>query len=264
MAQWQSGVVQQHVQWDETFHSLKISTQAIEFQAGQYTRLGLEVDGSLIARPYSFVNPPTQPLLEFYFNTVPDGPLSNRLAQLEVGDQVEIATPVSGFMVLDELPPGRELWLFATGTAIGPYLSMLGSEQLWQRFERVLLVWGTPFKHRQHYAPVLNQFSARYGDRFRWLACLSRESSEESNSIVQNEPRVSDTVERIVSSRMTVALEDGRLEQQLAAQLTAEDSQVMLCGSPAMVTEMLSALKRRGLTKNLRRSPGQITVERYW
>ena len=261
MAQWQSGVVQQHVHWNETFHSLQIATDsAIAFEAGQYTRLGLEVDGSLIARPYSFVNPPTQPLLEFYFNTVPDGPLSNRLALLEVGNKVEIAVPVSGFMVLDELPPGRDLWLFATGSAIGPYLSILGSEQLWQRFERVLLVWGTPFKHRQHYAPVLNQFLERYGDRFRWLACLSRESLEDA----QDESSISDTAERIVYSRMTVALEDGRLEQQLGAQLGAKESQVMLCGSPTMVSEMLSALKRRGLTKNLRRSPGQVTVERYW
>ncbi|MEH6650112.1 MAG: ferredoxin--NADP reductase [Motiliproteus sp.] len=261
MAQWQSGVVQQHIHWDETFHSLQITTTSpLAFKAGQYTRVGLEIDGGLVARPYSFVNPPTEPQLEFYFNTVPDGPLSNRLAQLEIGDSLEIATPVAGFMVLDELPQGRDLWLFATGTAIGPYLSMLGCEELWRQFDRVLLVWGTPFNHQQHYAPVLHQFAERHGDRFRWLACLSREPLAETFDT----PSLPDSAARLIYGRMTTALEDGQLEQQLGVQLAVDISQVLLCGNPAMVKEMLLILKRRGLTKNLRRNPGQVTVERYW
>jgi ferredoxin--NADP+ reductase len=38
----------------------------------------------------------------------------------------------------------------------------------------------------------------------------------------------------------------------------------MICGNPEMVVATAEILKSRGLQKNLRRKPGQITVERYW
>jgi ferredoxin--NADP+ reductase len=46
--------------------------------------------------------------------------------------------------------------------------------------------------------------------------------------------------------------------------ITASDSQVMICGNPAMVHDTLTVLEARGLKKNRRRDPGQITTEQYW
>jgi ferredoxin--NADP+ reductase len=46
--------------------------------------------------------------------------------------------------------------------------------------------------------------------------------------------------------------------------LSAETSQVMLCGNPDMVRDVTAALVARGMKKHRRRSPGQITVENYW
>jgi len=41
-------------------------------------------------------------------------------------------------------------------------------------------------------------------------------------------------------------------------------SQVMLCGNPDMLKDTTAALLERGLRKNRRRTPGQITVESFW
>ena len=38
----------------------------------------------------------------------------------------------------------------------------------------------------------------------------------------------------------------------------------MLCGNPDMLKDTNAALAERGLRKNRRRSPGQITVESFW
>ncbi|MEH6470778.1 MAG: ferredoxin--NADP reductase [Halopseudomonas sp.] len=247
MAQWQAGVVQENIAWTPALHSLRIKTGPIGFVAGQYTRLGLEIDDTLIARPYSFVNPPGASLLEFYFNAVPSGPLSNRLLALQPGDTIEVASPPSGFLVLDEVPQSRDLWLLATGTAIGPYLSILATPQPWQRFERIVLVYAVRYQQELSYRALLDQFVSGHPQQFAWLAFVSGESMEGA-----------------FSGRIPSAISNGRLEQYFGLPLTPEDSQVMICGNPEMVKDSMRVLKARGLQKNLRRSPGQISVERYW
>ena len=77
--------------------------------------------------------------------------------------------------------------------------------------------------------------------------------------MVSRDPQPTD-----LSGRIPAAISDGLLEQRFDLALSAENSQVMLCGNPAMVKDAMVVLKQRGLEKNLRRSPGQVTVERYW
>jgi ferredoxin--NADP+ reductase len=38
----------------------------------------------------------------------------------------------------------------------------------------------------------------------------------------------------------------------------------MLCGNPAMVSDVTALLEERGMRKHRRRAPGHITVETYW
>ncbi|MFN6887183.1 ferredoxin--NADP(+) reductase, partial [Proteus mirabilis] len=71
------------------------------------------------------VNSPQDPNLEFYLVTVPEGKLSPRLAALTVGDELLVTEQASGFFVLEEVPSANTLWMLSTGTAIGPFLSIL-------------------------------------------------------------------------------------------------------------------------------------------
>ena len=67
-----------------------------------------------------------------------------------------------------------------------------------------------------------------------------------------------------IRARVPTAIMDGRLEQRAGIGISAGDSQVMICGNPEMVRDTVAVLENRGMKKNKRRDPGQITTEQYW
>jgi ferredoxin--NADP+ reductase len=67
-----------------------------------------------------------------------------------------------------------------------------------------------------------------------------------------------------MTGRIPQAIIDGRLEQRAGITITSDNSQIMLCGNPQMVKDTTNTLMDRGLIKNRRVLPGQITMENYW
>src|SRR5687767_3377036 len=113
MSQWLHGRVIENRHWTDALFSLRVEAPRLQFQAGQFVRIALE---EKVARPFSFVNAPDDPVLEFYGIVVPEGPLSPRLARLGGGERLLVATNPAGFLVLSEVPDARTLWLVSTGT----------------------------------------------------------------------------------------------------------------------------------------------------
>jgi ferredoxin--NADP+ reductase len=247
MSKWLAGRVVGQTRWTERLLSLQVQAPLGAFEAGQFTKLGLDIGGERIARPYSLVNPPGAEPLEFYYNVVEGGPLSPRLAALAGGDEVFVAPNPAGFLVLREVPEGENLWLIATGTGLGPFLSILRTETPWGRFRRVTLVHATRTAADQAYRPMLAEVARARAGQFALVSLVSREA-----------------VEGALAGRVPAALGNGRLEKAAGAELSAAHSQVMLCGNPAMVTDVTAALETRGMRKHRRRAPGHITVETYW
>ena len=144
MSKWIEGKVVGKKRWTERLFSLQVAASSLTFVAGQFARLALPAaPGSkeaMLGRPYSFVNPPDGAAHEFYFNVLPEGPLSPRLAALEGDDSVWLLDRANGFFCVAELPDAATLWCLATGTGLGPYLSILRTEEPWEKFERVVLV----------------------------------------------------------------------------------------------------------------------------
>jgi len=127
-------------QWAENLFSVRLEVELQPFKAGQFVRVQLQIDGEPMAKPYSLVNSPEQDIAEVFYNIVPDGPMSNGLAALKPNDTIEISQPAAGFFVLDELPDTKNLWMFATGTGLGPYLSILQQNEVWDKFDKLVLV----------------------------------------------------------------------------------------------------------------------------
>lgn len=247
MSAWLEGRVAGQTRWTERLFSLRVEAPFGRFEAGQFTKLALEVDGERIARPYSLVNPPDAGPLEFYYNVVPDGPLSPRLAALGAGDAVQVAPNPAGFLVLREVPQAENLWLVATGTGLGPFLSILRTGAPWQRFRRVTLVHATRIAADQAYREIISETARMHPDQFGFVSFVSREAAPDA-----------------LAGRVPEAIRDGRLERAAQAELSAARSHVMLCGNPAMVTDVTATLAERGMAKHRRRAPGHITVETYW
>jgi len=248
MSKWLEGRVVENRRWTEALFSLRVQAQPLPFEAGQFVKLALDIDGERVARPFSFVNPPQAPLLEFYGVVVPEGPLSPRLARLCAGDAIYLSTNPSGFLVLSEVPDAETLWLMSTGTGLAPFLSILCTETPWRRYRRVVLVHAARFANELVYRELLDDIARERGaERFRRVTFVSREAAAGS-----------------LSGRIPAAIGDGRLEAAAGAQLRPENSQVMLCGNPDMLRDAGAALAARGMRKHRRRTPGQITVESFW
>ena len=245
MSSWLDGRVLENRRWTDSLFSLRVAAPRLSFAAGQFVRIALDVGGERIARPFSFVNAPDDPVLEFYGVVVPEGPLSPRLARLQAGDAIHVADNPAGWLIVSEVPPADDLWLVATGTGIAPFMSILRTEAPWQRYRRVILVHAARRASELVYGDAIRELQSRKG-QFRYISFVSREAHTES-----------------LAGRIPEAIRDGRLEA-LAGPISPERSQFMLCGNPQMLRDVAAELAARGLKKHRRRSPGQITVESFW
>lgn len=247
MSGWIEGRVVHNIRCTDKLFRLQITALVLPFCAGQYMKLALDVDGERVARPYSLVNPPSQALLEFYFNKVPDGDFTRLLSELKEGDSLWVSESASGFFTLDEVPDADHLWLLATGTAIGPFISILKTDEPWERFSRIVLVHSVRHVRELSYQHTLTEFLERYPDKFTMIQFVTREETDFA-----------------MDGHIPEAIRNGALEQRVGLRLAPEQSQVMICGNPNMIRDTKEALSVLGMKKNLRRKPGQVTTEHYW
>ena len=240
-SRWLEGRVIENRHWTETAFSLRVEAPRLDFEAGQFVRIALEEQ---VARPFSFVNPPHDAVLEFYGIVVPEGPLSPRLARLRAGERLLVASNPAGFLVLSEVPDAKTLWLVSTGTGIAPFLSILRTETPWKRFRNVVLVHAVRHAAELVYQDVIRKISKEHS--LHYVTFVSRETHAGA-----------------LAGRIPAALRDGRLEKAAGLALDHE-AHVMLCGNPDMLKDVQAALAERGLRKHRRRNPGHITVESFW
>jgi ferredoxin--NADP+ reductase len=247
MTRWLAGKVAQKTRWNETHFSLQITAEGPSFDAGQFIRVAMDLDGERVARPYSLVNPPHERPLEIFFNIVPEGPLSSELAALEPGDPLWLTDAANGLLTLAEIPvQARDLWLLATGTGVGPFLSMLQTEEPWGRFDHVILGYGVRRSANMAYGELIARLQNERGERFRFVPYVTGEPAEGA-----------------FSCRIPETLADGRLERHLGVPLDPARSHVMLCGHSGMIADASTALEDRGMRRHRRREPGQISSEKY-
>lgn len=247
MTKWVAGRVTGLRYWTGQLLSLRVEAPVDPFRAGQFTRIALDIGEERVARPYSYVNPPEERPLEFYFITVPGGPLTARLAALEPGAGIWVSPRPSGMLTLAEVPESDHLWLLSTGTAIGPFLSILRTAEPWGRFSRVVLVHAVRNAVELAYQDLIADVARDRAGQFAYVPFVSRENTGFA-----------------IRGRIPDAIRDGRLEQRAGLTIGAGHSQVMVCGNPAMVEDTLAVLEARGLRRNKRKQPGQISVETYW
>jgi ferredoxin--NADP+ reductase len=246
MANWKRAEVVANHRWTERLYSLRFEVELPAFKAGQFVRVGLDIDGERVARPDSLVNSPGRGPGEIYYNPVPEGPLSPRLAALQPGDQLWISDSANGLLVLDEIPDSRHLWLFATGTGVGPFVSMLATDEPWQRFERVVLVHSVRTAAELGYRDRFESLAQRHPAQFRYLPAVTREASP-----------------GCLDRRIPELLASGCLERSAELTISPEHAHVLLCGSAQMITDTTDMLGQRGLRKHRRREPGHISIEKY-
>ena len=238
--------------WTDTLFSFKTTrSQSFRFSNGQFTMLGLEDDGRPLVRAYSMASPNYDDALEFFSIKVPDGPLTSRLQHVKVDDPVLVGRKPTGTLVVDNLLPGRTLYLLSTGTGLAPFLSIIRDPETYERYETVVLVHGC-----RHVAELA------YGERITqdW----------------HNDEFVVDNISRQLIYYPTVTREpfrnrgriddlitSGRLFEDIGRDpIDAEHDRAMLCGSPEMLASMRTVLQERGFVEGSSHTPGTFVIEK--
>ncbi|HCC62924.1 MAG TPA: ferredoxin--NADP(+) reductase [Pseudomonas sp.] len=223
------------------------------FNAGQFARLGVrKPSGSIVWRAYSMVSAPHDEFLDFFSIVVPGGEFTSELSRLEPGDELLVDKQAFGFLTLDRFIDGPDLWLLGTGTGIAPFLSILQDFEVWQRFERIILVYSARTASELAYQQLIRDLPQRdylegLGSKLTYLPVVTREQ-----------------VPGALHGRVTTLIESGELERAADLKLEPEHSRIMLCGNPQMIEDTRTLLKTRDLNLSLTRRPGQVAVENYW
>ena len=239
--------------WTDTqFTFTTTRDSGLRFENGQFVMVGLHVDSKPLLRAYSIASANHEEHLEFLSIKVPDGPLTSRLQHIREGDAVLVSRKPTGTLVLHDLKPGKRLYLLSTGTGAAPFMSVIKDPEVYERFEHVVLVHGVRWARETAVVQALVE-SVRNHEFLGELA----HAKLHYYPTVTREPYRN-------SGRLTDLIESGRLAADLALPgLDPAEDRVMVCGSPAMLTDTQALLDGRGFRVSPHiGEPGDYVIER--
>lgn len=222
--------------WNDSLFTFRTTRdQSLRFTNGQFVMIGMEVNGKPLMRAYSIASANYEEHLEFFSIKVQDGPLTSRLQHLKVGDPLLVSKKPTGTLVLRDLKPGRRLFMFATGTGLAPFMSLIHDPETYERFEKVVLIHGVRWTNELAYHDYIENDLKEHeylGDLIRdkliYYPTVTREP-------FRNEGR---QTELILSGKLFDDLNEPPLDP-------ATD-RGMICGSPAMLKEISAMLNGFG------------------
>jgi ferredoxin/flavodoxin---NADP+ reductase len=238
--------------WTDRLFSFRTTRNpSFRFQNGQFIMMGLEVEGRPLVRAYSLVSANYEEELEFFSIKVANGPLTSRLQHVREGDQIIVSRKATGTLVLDNLQPGRNLYLLGTGTGLAPFLSIIKDPETYERFERVVIVHGCRFIA-----------DLAYGDRVADELPRDELIGELLSEKLTYYPTVTREPFRN-TGRISLILSNGKLAADVGLPpINPETDRFMLCGSPAMLADIRAILDDRAFEEGNHGEPGHYVIEK--
>lgn len=238
--------------WTDRLFSFRTTRNSgFRYENGQFVMIGLTVDGKPLLRAYSVVSPNYEEELEFLSIKVPDGPLTSRLQHIKVGDEIILGRKATGTLLANNLLPGRNLYLVGTGTGLAPFMSLIRDPDVYERFEKVVLIHGVRQVAELAYADLIENELPRHellgeqiASQLIYYPTVTREPFRHQG-------------------RITDLSESGQFFADIGLPVwePAHD-RVMLCGSPQLLTDMVGILQRRGFTEGNSSTPGSYVIEK--
>lgn len=238
--------------WNDTLFSFTTSRDpSFRFKNGHFIMMGLEHEGKPLMRAYSIASANYEEELEFFSIKVQDGPLTSKLQKIQVGDQILLSKKPTGTLVLDNLLPGRNLYLISTGTGLAPFLSIIKDPETYEQFDKVILTHGTRFTSELAYKDVIRHelpqneyFGEMIKDKLIYYPTVTRDEFE-------------------TQGRITDALESGKLTQSIGLpDLNLDEDRFMICGSPSMLKDTCQILDAKGFKEARHGNAGHYVIER--
>jgi len=237
------------------------------FVPGQYTVLGLPAsaprymyaepdpkplrEDKLVRRAYSVASSSMEKqYIEFYVRLVTTGALTPRLFAMNIGERLWMSPKMKGMFTMDEVPAEQNIILFATGTGVAPYMSMLRSNIISQEKRKYVVVHS-----------ALNSWDLGYRSE---LLTVERLCPNFKYISVISEPEK----EPIPWSGQVGFVQDiwksGVIQKMWDQDITPDNTRIFLCGHPEMIKEMIRLLEENHFKEHTNLEPGSIHMEKYW
>lgn len=237
---------------DRLFRFRTSRPNGLRFRSGEFIMIGLPTeDGKPLLRAYSIASPAWDESLEFYSIKVPDGPLTARLQQIQVGDQIILGKKPTGTLVLDALRPGKRLWLISTGTGIAPFASLIRDPEVYEQFDEVILTQTCRRVNELAYGEqrmketwTHDLLGALAAPKLRYFASTTQDRSPQTG-------RITDLIKRgSVFAHLDLPAWDPAVDR------------VMVCGSIDMCKDVASLAEQAGLVEGANSDPGDYVIEK--
>ncbi|WP_203300454.1 ferredoxin--NADP reductase [Marinobacter sediminum] len=237
--------------WNDTLFSFKTSRDpGFRFKNGHFVMIGLETDGKPLMRAYSIASANYEEELEFFSIKVQDGPLTSRLQKIEVGDEILVSRKPTGTLVMDNLLPGKNLWMISTGTGLAPFMSIIKDPEVYEAYDKVILTHGVRYVSELAYQKDIEElpenefFGEMVKGKLEYYPTVTREA-------FRNEGRLTD------------AMESGKITKDLnLADFDPEHDRFMICGSPSMLKDTCAILNKMGFKEARGGEMGHYVIER--
>ena len=235
---------------DRLFRFTITRPSSFRFRSGEFVMIGLPKGEKPIYRAYSIASPFWDEELEFFSIKVPNGPLTQHLQKIQVGDTILLKKKSTGTLVLDALIPGKRLYLLSTGTGVAPFASIIRDPETYEKFEEIILVQTTRQIAELNYArEIVSQLAedaliGEFSHKLKFYPMTTRESSEHMG-------------------RITDTMRSGKFFQDTGLpKLCATSDRVMICGSMDMLKDCAAMCEEFGLVEGANNAPGTYVVER--
>ncbi len=222
--------------WNDSLFSFRTTRDAsFRFRTGQFVMVGLPVEGRNIMRAYSIASANYEEHLEFFSIKVPNGPLTSRLQHIQPGDRVLLSRKPTGTLVLDHLNPGKTLWMLSTGTGLAPFMGLIRDPEVYERFDKVVLVHGVRRVNDLAYRELITMdlpqhpyLGEQISKQLLYYPTVTREPFEHEG-------------------RITTLIENNKLTADLGLPpMNPETDRVMICGNTGMLQDLQEILDARG------------------
>jgi ferredoxin--NADP+ reductase len=238
--------------WTDNLFSFKIKRPAsFKFRSGEFVMIGLpDISGKPILRAYSIASPSWSEELEFYSIIVENGPLTSKLKNIKINDDIILMPKSTGTLVLDALKPGKRLFLISSGTGFAPFASLIREPETFEKYENVIVTHTCrTVKELQYSKEIIKE-------------CETDELIKDfiSNKLISYH---STTREDYVNQgRITDLISNKTIFNNLKIEEITSDDRVMLCGSMGLNNDLKEILSNLKLNEGANNNPAEFVLEK--
>jgi ferredoxin--NADP+ reductase len=238
--------------WNDSLFSFKVTRDAgLRFKNGHFIMIGLQLEDKPLMRAYSIASANYEEEMEFFSIKVEDGPLTSRLQKIQPGDEILISKKPTGTLLVDDLLPGKNLYLLSTGTGLAPFLSIIRDPYTYEKFDKVILTHGVRYQSELAYQDyIMNELP-----NDEYLGELIREKLIYYPTVTREDYEN--------QGRLTNLMTSGKLYHDLGLPTpNKQDDRFMLCGSPSMLKDLTAILDEQGFDETRHGDLAEYVIER--